>query len=59
VKRCAAIPLTGGRVYLEKNYGAEGVVAEESGRDAQVTHVALDHDPTHRSYVEIPIAAAP
>ncbi len=46
-------------IYLEKNYGAGGVVAEESGRDAHVTHVALYHDHTHPSYVEIPIAAAP
>lgn len=28
-------------------------------RDAHVTHVARYHDPTHPSYVEIPIAAAP
>jgi predicted acyl esterase len=46
-------------IYLEKNYGAGGVVAEESGRDGHVTHVALYHDRAHPSYVEIPIAAAP
>lgn len=46
-------------IYLEKNSGARGVVAEESRRDAHVTHVALYHDHTHPSYVEIPIAAAP
>ncbi len=46
-------------IYLQTNYGAGGVVAEESGRDAHVTHVALYHDHTHPSYVEIPIAAAP
>ena len=46
-------------IYFQKNYVAGGVVAEESGRDAHVTHVALYHDHTHPSYGEIPIAAAP
>ena len=42
-------------IYLEKNYNCGGLVAEESGRDAQVAHVVLYHDSDHPSYLELPI----
>ena len=34
----------------------EGVVAEESGKDAQSAHITLYHDKGHPSYIELPIA---
>ena len=43
-------------LYLEKNYNAGGVVAEESGKDARTAHVTLHHDAAHRSYLELPLA---
>jgi uncharacterized protein len=46
-------------IYLEKNYDAGGVVAEESGRDARVTRVLVYHDATHQSYLEIPVGTGP
>jgi putative CocE/NonD family hydrolase len=42
-------------IYLEKNYNAGGVVAEESGKDARTAHVTLYHDREHPSYVELPV----
>ena len=40
----------------EKNYGSGKKVAEESGADARVAHVALYHDADHPSLLELPIA---
>jgi uncharacterized protein len=45
-------------IYLEKNYNAGGVVAEESGADARTAHVVVYHDADHPSYVELPIVEA-
>jgi putative CocE/NonD family hydrolase len=42
-------------IYLEKNYNAGGVVAEESGKDGRTAHVTLYHDEEHPSYVELPV----
>ena len=42
-------------IYLEKNYNSGGVVAEESGKDAQTAHVTLHHDKDHPSYLELPV----
>jgi len=42
-------------IHLEKNYNSGGVVAEESGKDAQTAHVTLHHDAHHPSYLEIPV----
>ncbi len=40
----------------EKNYGSGRKVAEETGADARVAHVALYHDAGHMSTLELPIA---
>jgi putative CocE/NonD family hydrolase len=42
-------------IYMEKNYNSGGVVAEESGKDAQTAHVKLYHDTDHPSYLELPM----
>ena len=42
-------------IYLEKNYNSGGVVANESGKDARVAHVAVYHDAQHPSALDIPI----
>jgi predicted acyl esterase len=42
-------------IYLQKNCNSEGVVADESGRDARVAHVTLYHDAEHPSCLELPI----
>ncbi len=42
-------------IYVEKNYGSGGVVAEESGRNARTAHVTLYHDAEHPSSLEIPV----
>ena len=42
-------------IYLEKNYNAGGVVAEESGKDAHTAHVILYHDQDHPSHLELPV----
>jgi len=42
-------------IYLQKNYNSGGVVAEESGRDARVAHVAVYHDANHPSCLELPV----
>jgi predicted acyl esterase len=41
--------------YLEKNYNAGGIVAEESGKDARTAHVKVYHDAEHPSCLEIPV----
>ena len=43
---------------LEKNYNGNGVVAEESGKDAHTVTVTLYHDAAHPSALYLPIAAS-
>jgi uncharacterized protein len=43
-------------IQWEKNYGSGKNVAEESGADARLAHVALYHDAGHMSTLELPIA---
>jgi len=43
-------------IYLEKNYNAGGVVAEESGKEARTAHITLYHDAEHPSYIELSMA---
>jgi putative CocE/NonD family hydrolase len=43
--------------YWEKNYNSEGVVADESGKDARTVTVTLHHDAEHSSALYLPIAA--
>jgi uncharacterized protein len=42
-------------IEFEKNYNSDGVVADESGKDARTAHITLYHDAGHASYLEIPI----
>ena len=41
----------------DKNYNSDGVVAEESGKDARTVTVTLYHDAAHPSALYLPIAA--
>ena len=41
-------------IYLEENYATGGVVALESGANAQPIHVTLYHDRQHLSGLEMP-----
>jgi uncharacterized protein len=42
-------------MFLEKNYDGLGVVANETGRDAQTAHVTVYHDAAHPSVLEVPV----
>lgn len=44
-------------IYLEKNYNAGGVVAEETAKDARPVTVKLFHDKAHPSALYLPIGA--
>jgi len=44
--------------YWEKNYNSGGIVADESGKDAQTVTVTLYHDAAHPSALYLPIAAS-
>jgi hypothetical protein len=46
-------------IFLEKNYNSEGVVAEETEKDARTAHVRILHDTDHASFIDVPIVAAP
>lgn len=43
-------------IYSEKNYNSDGVVAEESMRDARPVTVTLFHDRAHPSALYLPLA---
>ena len=42
-------------IYIQKNYNSGGIVAYESGADAQTAHVTVYHDADHPSYLELPL----
>lgn len=42
-------------IQIEKNYNRGGVVAAESGKDAQTAHISLYHNAQHQSVIELPI----
>jgi len=42
-------------INLEKNYNSDGVVAEETAKDARTAHVTVYHDAAHPSGLELPI----
>ena len=46
-------------IFLEKNYNAGGVVANESAKDAKTAHVRVLHDAQHGSVLDVPIALSP
>jgi hypothetical protein len=48
--------IKGTPITFQKNYNNGGVVAEETGTDAQTARISLYHDADHPSYLEIPIA---
>jgi len=44
-------------IQYQKNYQRGGVVASESGQDAQTARVSLYHDAEHLSYLELPVVS--
>ncbi len=42
-------------IFWQKNYNTGGVVADETGRDAQTAHIRVYHDGTHASAIQIPV----
>ena len=42
-------------IYLEKNYNSDGVVADETAKDAHTAHVTVYHDASHPSRLELPV----
>src|SRR5579864_294854 len=42
-------------INLEKNYNSDGVVAEETAKDARTAHVTVYHDASHQSRLELPV----
>ncbi|MBV9007773.1 MAG: CocE/NonD family hydrolase [Verrucomicrobia bacterium] len=45
-------------IYLEKNYNAGGVVADETAKDARTAHVRVLHDAQHASVLDLPVLGA-
>ena len=48
----------GDTIFMEKNFNAGGIVAEESAKDARLVVVTLYHDTAHPSTLYIPLAAS-
>ena len=44
---------------FEKNYNSDGVVANETAKDARTAHVRILHDAEHASVLDVPIVPAP
>lgn len=42
-------------IFFEKNYNGGGIVAAETAADAKTAHIALAHDRSHPSFLELPI----
>lgn len=42
-------------IFLQKNYNAGGVVANETAKDARTAHVQIYHDAAHASAIELPL----
>lgn len=42
-------------IYWQKNYNSGGNVSKESAKDARTAHVAVYHDSSHPSLLELPI----
>ena len=43
--------------FFERNYNGGGVVAQESGKDAQTAHIKLHHGINYPSWLELPIVS--
>jgi predicted acyl esterase len=46
-------------INFEKNYNSDGVVANETTKDARTAHVRILHDADHASMLDVPIAPIP
>jgi putative CocE/NonD family hydrolase len=46
-------------IFLQKNYNSEGVVADETEKDARTAHVRILHDTDHASFLDVPIVTSP
>jgi putative CocE/NonD family hydrolase len=42
-------------IFWQKNYNSDGVVADESAKDAQTAHIRIYHDSAHASAIQIPV----
>ena len=42
-------------ILLQKNYNSDGVVAEETAKDARTAHVQVYHDAAHASVIQLPL----
>jgi hypothetical protein len=43
-------------IFWQKNYNSGGVVANETGKDAQTAHIRIYHDSAHASAIQIPVS---
>jgi uncharacterized protein len=43
-------------IFWQKNYNSGGVVANETGKDAQTAHIRVYHDGAHASAMQIPVS---
>ncbi len=46
-------------IYFEKNYNSDGVVANETAKDARTATVRILHDSAHASVLDLPMLPAP
>jgi putative CocE/NonD family hydrolase len=42
-------------IFWQKNYNSDGVVADETAKDARTAHIRIHHDGTHASAIQIPV----
>ena len=42
-------------ILWQKNYNSDGVVADETAKDARTAHVHVYHDATHASAIQLPL----
>ena len=42
-------------IFWQKNYNSDGVVAEETAKDAKTAHVKIHHDAQHASAIDLPL----
>ncbi len=46
-------------IFWQKNYNSDGVVADETAKDARTAHVKVYHDATHASAIQLPLRESP
>ena len=42
-------------IHTQKNYGSNGVVAQETAKDAHTAHIKVYNDPKHPSVLRVPV----